>query len=177
MTTRDPFPHFRSDLCCGQMEGQNVVPSVVGPLAHNPSDLRFLVKVILASKPWLRDPNVMPLPWRVEEQQDVHNRAQESGLCFGVMRWDGMVMPHPPVQRAIRETVANLKAQGHEVRLPIFGSDCGIRIKLRLIEQIIDWAPPSHAEAFGILVSLSEQGLSGIQFIFTPIIPFLIPFH
>lgn len=88
------------------MEGQNIVASVIEPIAHSPSDLKLMVETLLNVKPWERDPGVVPLPWRSEEQAEVRRRAAESRLCFGVMRWDGVVMPHPPIQRAVEETVA-----------------------------------------------------------------------
>ena len=99
------------------MEGQNIVASVIGPIAHSPSDLQLLVKALVDLKPWEHDPAVVPLPWRGEEQAELWCRTRTSGLCFGVMAWDGVVMPHPPIQRVINETVAKLRAKGHEVRL------------------------------------------------------------
>ncbi|KAK0515032.1 hypothetical protein JMJ35_002411 [Cladonia borealis] len=112
------------------MEGQNIVESVVGPIAHRPSDLQLMMETLLSSKPWERDPCVLPLPWREIEQVEIGRRARTSGLCFGVMRWDGMVMPHPPILQAIDKIVTRLRENGHEV---------------------VEWMPPSHAEAFEIL--------------------------
>ncbi len=97
------------------MEGQNIVPSVMGPIAHSPADLGFITKLILDAEPWQSDPQVIKLPWRSEEQTEIRERAKTSGLCFGVMKWDGLVMPHPPIQRVIEEMVEKLKKQGHEV--------------------------------------------------------------
>ena len=102
------------------MEGQTIVPSVIGPIAHCPTDLEFMIKMLLGPELWLQDPQVLPLQWRNEEQVDVLERAKTSGLCFGVMRWDGMVMPHPPIQRAIENTIEKLKAQGHQVWMSKF---------------------------------------------------------
>jgi amidase len=97
------------------MEGQETVPSVIGPLAHNVADLRFLFKSICQTQPWHDDPKVLPLPWRADEEEKSRDSIKEGGLTFGVIKWDGVVMPHPPVQRAIQETISKLKAQGHEV--------------------------------------------------------------
>lgn len=74
-----------------------------------------MMKVLLDSKPWERDPNVIPLPWRSDVAEDVQTRARDGRLKFGVMRWDGMVMPHPPIQRVIEETVGELRGKGFEV--------------------------------------------------------------
>lgn len=97
------------------MEGQNNIVSVIGPITHSPLDLQLMIKTLLDAKPWQRDPRVIPLPWRNEEQLEVQQRARSSGLCFGVLMWDGVIMPHPPIRRAIRKTVAKLRANGHEV--------------------------------------------------------------
>jgi amidase len=45
---------------------------------------------------------------------------------------DGIVLPTPPVLRALEETVKKLKNAGHE---------------------IVDWAPEGHMKALQILVS------------------------
>jgi len=37
-------------------------------------------------------------------------------VVVGVMYWDEVAMPHPPVQRALRIVVEKLKAPGHEGR-------------------------------------------------------------
>ena len=97
------------------MEGQNIIVPVIGPIAHSPSDLQLMMETLLGSKPWERDPVVIPLPWRREEQEEVRRRARTSGLCFGVMRWDGVIKPHPPLRRTIEKTIGKLRAEGHEV--------------------------------------------------------------
>lgn len=99
------------------MEGQNVVESVVGPLGHSPFDLRLLMKTLLGAKPWETDPGVLPIPWRAVQEEEVRERARKGKLVFGVMRWDSLVMPHPPIQRVIEETVEKLREKGHEVRV------------------------------------------------------------
>ena len=97
------------------MEGQTIIPSVIGPLSHSPSDLSFMMRVLLSSKPWERDPNVIPLPWRSDLHEEVRARGKDKKLKFGVMQWDEMVMPHPPIQRVLQETVNKLKGEGFEV--------------------------------------------------------------
>ena len=112
-----------------------------------------MARVLLDTELWKLDPKAIRLPWRGDEQADIHERAATSGLCFGVMGWDGIVMPHPPIQRAIVGTVEKLKARGHEV-----SRDGGLVVKhneLISTSQVIDWAPPPHSEAFEILVSQS----------------------
>ena len=98
------------------MLGQTTVPSSVGPLARSVSDLRLIVRQILAMQPWQFDPRVVPLPWRSEEEAKVQEHAQTGRLAFGVLRFDGIVRCHPPIQRGIEETVEKLRRRGHQVR-------------------------------------------------------------
>ncbi|KAH7028573.1 amidase signature domain-containing protein [Macrophomina phaseolina] len=112
------------------MEGHQTVESVIGPMGHSIGDLRLLLKSILSTRPWQADPKVINLPWRHEAENLVKSKISTKKLTFGVIRTDGMVNPHPPVTRAINETVGALRAAGYEV---------------------IEWDPPAHSEAFQIL--------------------------
>jgi amidase len=53
------------------------------------------------------DISCAPVPWR-----DVP--VPKEKLTFGLLTYDGVVMPHPPVLRALNEAVDRLKAAGHE---------------------------------------------------------------
>jgi hypothetical protein len=88
-----------------------VLMTVVGPIAHTVADLRFLFKTIVAAEPWFSDPKCIEFPWRQERADKIKNRK----LTFGIIKWDGLVMPHPPVQRGVRIVQEALKAQGHEI--------------------------------------------------------------
>lgn len=97
---------------------QNICPSVIGPHAKYLDDLKFFVKVILDSKPWLYDPKVSPIPWRDGELP--------KNPTFGIMKNNGFITPHPPIVRALEEIKSSLEKQGYEV---------------------IEWDPPiSHRE-------------------------------
>ena len=85
-------------------------------MGHSIDDLRTLTKIMVDLQPWTVDPNVVPLPWRKDIEADVRERIQSKKLVFGVIRSDGLVNPHPPIARAIDETVAALQAAGHKVR-------------------------------------------------------------
>ena len=102
------------------MEGQNTVLSVVGPLATNAASLRLVTQALLQQEPWLHDPLVHEIPWRADQESEIKSAKK---LCFGILRTDGIVNPHPPVSRAIETVVKALRSAGHAV---------------------IDWQPPSH---------------------------------
>ena len=86
--------------------GQGSILSTIGPVGRSLRDIELICKVLNAAEPWLYDPAVMAKKW---ESVDVPKKAS-----IGVMYWDEVVMPHPPVQRALKTTVEKLKAAGHE---------------------------------------------------------------
>ena len=103
------------------MDGQNSVLSVVGPLSHSIPSLRLMVKSILSQKPWLHDPLVHEIPWRGELEKQaldiIGSTQSDSGkLAFGILRHDGLVGTHPPVQRALDMMVKTLEKRGHKVQ-------------------------------------------------------------
>lgn len=75
--------------------------------------LRLLMQTVLARQPWLLDPDVVPLPWRADEEC-----YSDKELCFGLLATDQMVTPHPPVSRAIRLVCHAIAKAGHRVGFP-----------------------------------------------------------
>jgi len=119
------------------MDGQNSVLSVVGPLSPSAAGIRLMMKSILSTQPWLHDPLVVELPWRDEQEQEIFNLVKSATdgkgqLAFGVLENDGVVTPHPPVQRAIKIVANTLEKLGH---------------------KIIKWTPPSHAYGNSVLLT------------------------
>lgn len=53
------------------------------------------------------EPSAAPISWR-------ENIVLPDRLCFGLLKTDNCVTPHPPILRALNETAAKLKAAGHE---------------------------------------------------------------
>ena len=82
--------------------------------------LEMGVKVTLDALPWKDDCDVIEMPWRQEKIQDVRSRMSRRGekdgkLVFAVMKCDGNVRPHPPIQRALDLVTEALLCQGYEV--------------------------------------------------------------
>jgi amidase len=92
-------------------------------MARSVQDLRLYSEGVISQEPWLHDPRCLPIPWR--------EVTPKSKLKIGVMWHDGIVMPTPPITRALKETVEKLKHAGHEV---------------------IQWEPTGHVEGFQLLV-------------------------
>lgn len=113
------FPHF--DARSG-MAGQEAVGAIHGPMARSLKDAKLWITSVVGASPWLKDPKCMPIPWR-----DV---ALKSTLKLAVMWNDGLVMPTPPVRRALRSTVETLRSKGYE---------------------IVEWSNEDHAELVDLL--------------------------
>ena len=65
------------------------------------------MKTVIDSKPWIEDPSSVPLPWRTGDFSLGVNG--DRSVKFGVMEFDGIVTPHPPIKRAMRAIVSQLK--------------------------------------------------------------------
>ena len=78
-----------------------------GPQCHSVADVKMFTKVINAHPLAQFEPNVAPVPWR--------DLATPKGkLSFGLWEFDGVVKPHPPILRALKETAQQLIGSGHE---------------------------------------------------------------
>ena len=80
------------------------------------SSLRLVLKSLSDRKPWIRDPGVINVPWRSDNQFPSPLVGSKKQPSFGVMRTDGVVSPHPPVARALRIVIEAIEAAGYEVR-------------------------------------------------------------
>ncbi|KAL2671594.1 hypothetical protein Neosp_014184 [[Neocosmospora] mangrovei] len=90
-----------------------IINPASGPLSRSLDGLRVYLQGVLGLEPWETDSSCIKLPWDQIEYCKWLEPSQE--LCFGVIRSDGIVNPHPPIQRAINETIAALKAAGHHI--------------------------------------------------------------
>ncbi len=89
------------------MLGKETILSTLGPMAKDRDSLELFMKVVLDAKPWRLDPGLttkMWTPYRFTRP-----------LKIAVQWWDGVVMPHPPMTRALREVADACKAAGMEV--------------------------------------------------------------
>lgn len=122
-------------------EGQEHVPSSIGPLTTTLTSMVTVMRAVIDSRPWKLDPRVVPIPW----QEGMFMETKSRPLTIGVLSDDGVVRVHPPIQRVLEELVARLKTAGHE---------------------ILPWNESGHRECIEIMVcstpSLSIQLLSVI---------------
>ncbi|OTB07283.1 hypothetical protein M426DRAFT_318298 [Hypoxylon sp. CI-4A] len=121
--------------------GQTTYPMAVGFFSTSIDGIGLILQSVLSTQPWIRDPTVVPLPFRQDVVDSYLARANVDGtvktghtpLKLGVLWTDGVVGPHPPIARGLRMVVDAVKKAGHKV---------------------VDWEPPSHALAKKIHLSI-----------------------
>jgi len=97
-------------------EGAEALESVCGPMGGSWRALEVAMSALVGARPWQVDPKCVPITWVADEEREKKELdGQTERKCFGVMRWDGLVRPHPPIERGMDEAVAGLRAAGHEV--------------------------------------------------------------
>ncbi len=110
------------------MYGSESIVPAIGPLSTSLQGCKLFIKTIIDAKPWYKDPSLLPFMWK--EENFFHGRK----LKVGVLWNDGVVKPHPPVTRALKQVVDKLKANGNV--------------------EVVEWNPYKHDEAWEIIVSL-----------------------
>ncbi|PCD29426.1 hypothetical protein AU210_011963 [Fusarium oxysporum f. sp. radicis-cucumerinum] len=102
--------------------GQDTYRSAIGFMATSIDALEVMFKAVLGKEPWLKDPAVIPIPFRQDVAESYQRRADDKGnakfgerpLKMGVLWRDGMVGLHPPVLRGLKVVVEALKKAGHK---------------------------------------------------------------
>ena len=93
----------------------------------------------LRYEPWVKDNYLVPLPWR--------SVTLPPKLKIAVLWDDGIVRPHPPITRALKEVKAKLEAAGME---------------------IVNWVPEGHDECWNLTQALYyEDGGKALENLIT----------
>ncbi len=116
---------------------------MIGPITPSLEGCVAFMRAILGGRPWEQDPIAVAMPfnesaYRLEDLQlrkgsDSAAESYQKGktqLCFAIAYSDGVVHPHPPILRALKETKAKLEQAGHKV---------------------IEWVPYKPAEAAALV--------------------------
>ncbi|KAL8689337.1 MAG: hypothetical protein Q9218_004968 [Villophora microphyllina] len=117
------------------MLSEEQIIGVIGPMSTSLEGIKIFMRTILAAKPWLTEPSLVPIPWRDRESHLPTTPSCEKKLKIAVLWHDGVVTPHPPITRALRTVVQKL--QSHPSNF-----------------EIVNWHPYNHAEAWEIIASL-----------------------
>lgn len=84
--------------------------------------LRHMAKLCLGATAYDEDPMWIDMPWRESKVREMTTRIP----TFAILECDGHVRPQPPIQRVLDAVADSLR---------------------RANFQVLDWKPPSHAEA------------------------------
>lgn len=135
-----------ADYFSCQMGSESIL-SVTGPMTRSLDLLDLTMKVILDAKPWLVDPTLIPLEWKP---------TRTNTFKIGILRFDGIVTPQPPVQRAIKLIEDKLR-QASNV-------------------EVIEFKPLDHERAWDIISTLyfedgGEDTMSNLSSTGEPVCP------
>jgi amidase len=109
------------------MEGGDSVLAIIGPMAASRRDVELWMSSILGTAPWNNDHSLVPIPWR--------NPTNSQKIKVAIMWNDGVVVPHPPVTRALKGVKTTME-------------------KYPDIFEILEWKPLNHARGWEILSEL-----------------------
>ncbi|KAF7305338.1 Amidase domain-containing protein [Mycena chlorophos] len=110
---------------CVPMLGADSILSTYGPLCRSLRDVELFFSTIIATKPWLKSPDLVPIPWHIPTAPSFS--GTNGRLRVGVMWHDGVVLPQPPIRRALKEFAEKLR------------KDQSI--------EVVDYTPFKHKEA------------------------------
>ncbi|KAI9831132.1 MAG: hypothetical protein M1819_005220 [Sarea resinae] len=111
--------------CVSPMPGSEHIVAVIGPLSTTLEGVKVFMKTIIDTKPWLIEPSLLPFEWKPP--------PPIKKLKVAILWSDGVVKPHPPIIRALKDVAEKLKSAGVEV---------------------VDWKPYKHDLAWEIIASL-----------------------
>jgi amidase len=95
-------------------------------MSNSIGGVKAFMRAIIDGKPWLKDPLVVRKKWD-EDEYSLTEHGDGESLCFAIMWNDGIVVPHPPIIRALELTKKALLAAGHQGKntvLPFQVSPC-----------------------------------------------------
>jgi amidase len=110
------------------MGGAEQIVPTIGPLSTSLEGIKLFIKTLIDAKPWFKEPSLLPFPWKEELAFDGRK------LKVAVLWDDGVVKPHPPVTRALKQVVDKLKSQADI--------------------EVVEWKPYKHDLAWEIIVRL-----------------------
>ncbi|CAH0003684.1 unnamed protein product [Clonostachys byssicola] len=111
----------------GHMFGRECILATNAPITADRDSLELFMRVVVDAQPWRLEPSVRYQHW-------VPYKFTKP-LKVAIQWWDGVVKPHPPMLRALREVADACKKAGiKEIISGLFYSD-GIKEVLRLIRD------------------------------------------
>ncbi|KAI4122642.1 MAG: hypothetical protein LQ338_005690 [Usnochroma carphineum] len=115
------------------MLSEEQIVAVIGPLSTSLEGIKLFMKTVLSAKPWLTEPSCVPIRWR-DQKSHLPTSHNNKKLRIAVLWSDGIVKPHPPITRALKEVASRLQDVS------------GI--------EVSTWQPYKHDEAWEIIATL-----------------------
>ncbi|KAI1035234.1 hypothetical protein LB504_006019 [Fusarium proliferatum] len=106
-TTSYVFP--QKDFLPGGFAAELNVLCSAGPMCTSLRDVDLLMSIVSSSRPWLKDPRLVPLHW-------TGRLTENKPLKIGLMISDGVITPQPPVTRALEWAARELRSRGFDVK-------------------------------------------------------------
>jgi Asp-tRNA(Asn)/Glu-tRNA(Gln) amidotransferase A subunit family amidase len=119
------------------MAGAEQIVPTIGPLSTSLEGCKLFIKTIIDAKPWYTEPAILPFPWKEEDA------FKGKRLKIAVLWDDGVVKPHPPVTRALKQVVDKLKE--------------------KINVEVIEWKPYRHDLAWELIVHTNAIYLFKLQ--------------
>ncbi|KAK5661829.1 hypothetical protein OQA88_9932 [Cercophora sp. LCS_1] len=85
--------------------GADPVPTVIGPMCRWLEGVEMFMNTVVGAEAWGVEPALVPMPWRTIDVTPLEGRR----LRIGVAVDDGVVFPHPPVTRVLKELMGKLE--------------------------------------------------------------------
>ncbi|KAI0967236.1 amidase signature domain-containing protein [Xylaria arbuscula] len=133
------------------------IVATIGPLSTSLAGVLLFIRTIIDARPWLREPSLVPIPWKDEVQlAEEEEKKKERKLRVGVIWDDGVVKPHPPVVAALSNVVEKLRQSGDI--------------------EVVEWKPWKHDLAWEIISKLyfcdgGAEELAAVQASGEPLTP------
>ncbi|CAH0055156.1 unnamed protein product [Clonostachys solani] len=138
----------------GHMFGRECILATNAPITADRDSLELFMKTVVDAQPWRLEPSVRYQPW-------VPYKFTKP-LKVAVQWWDGVVRPHPPVLRALREVADACKKVG----MKVVDWDCGSLDHARGWEVLSGLFYPDGAkEVLGLIRDAGEPLLPLTKFI------------
>ncbi|KAF7340781.1 Amidase domain-containing protein [Mycena sanguinolenta] len=94
--------------------GADSIDFTFGPISRSLRDIDLWFSIVLGCKPWLKENSLVPIPWEVPTTPSLS--GSNGRLRIGVMWHDDVVLPQPPIRRALKTLVdALIKDPGLEL--------------------------------------------------------------
>jgi hypothetical protein len=109
------------------MAGAESILAILGPMCASLRDIQMFMENTLSTEPWKKDHTLVAIPWR--------KPTLPKKIKVAIMWDDGVVVPHPPITRGLKEVKAAME-------------------KFPDLFEITEWKPLNHKLGWDIIAGL-----------------------